>query len=204
MLQTCSLRGYYVQVCMVSMLSVNFPQSSSQLHMKKVPSKQISAASEPDPSTVTDLRQRILDTAADLFYREGARAVGVDLIVERAAVAKTSLYRYFRTKDDLVAAFLQREDAEFWQQWDETVQRHAPNPRAELDGLLKWIGERVARPGYRGCPQLNVAAEFSDPAHPARLVAAAHKTGAAQASGRNLPAPRSGEKGRVWRRSWRC
>ncbi len=143
--------------------------------MKKTPAKKIPAEPEPDPTCVVDLRQRILDTAADLFYREGVRAVGIDLIVERAAVAKTSLYRYFRTKDDLIAAFLQREDAEFWQQWEETVRRHAPDPRSELDGLLKWVGERVARPGYRGCPQLNVAAEFADPAHPARVVGAAHK-----------------------------
>ena len=143
--------------------------------MKKTPSKKISAERTPDATNVMNLRQRILDTAAGLFYREGVRAIGIDLVVERAAVAKTSLYRYFRTKDDLVAAFLQREDTEFWQQWEETVQRYAPDPHRELDGLLKWIGERVSRPGYRGCPQLNVAAEFADPEHPARVVAAAHK-----------------------------
>ena len=133
------------------------------------------ARNAPEPANAPELRQRILDTAAELFYREGVRAIGVDLVVERAAVAKTSLYRYFRTKDELVAAFLQQEDAEFWQQWDDAVRRHAPDPHAELDGLLKWIGERVARPGYRGCPQLNVGAEFADPKHPARVVAAAHK-----------------------------
>lgn len=122
-----------------------------------------------------DVQQRILDTAAHLFYSEGVRAIGIDLIIDRAQVAKTSLYRYFRTKDDLVAAFLEREDREFWQQWDEVVARHSADAAAELDALLKWVGERVARPGYRGCPQLNVAAEFADPAHPARVVAARHK-----------------------------
>lgn len=122
-----------------------------------------------------DVRQRLLDTAADLFYREGVRAIGIDLIIERAQVAKTSLYRHFRTKDDLVAAFLTREDAEFWGQWDEVAKRHADDPAAELDALLQWVGQRVARPGYRGCPQLNVAAEFADPEHPARRIAAAHK-----------------------------
>jgi AcrR family transcriptional regulator len=122
-----------------------------------------------------DVRDRILGTASTLFYERGVRAVGVDLIVLEAAVAKTSLYRYFPTKDDLIVAFLEREDLEFWAQWDATVQRHAPDPRAELDSLLKWVGERVARPGYRGCPQLNVAAEFADPEHPARVVSAAHK-----------------------------
>jgi AcrR family transcriptional regulator len=127
------------------------------------------------PAAAADVRQRILDTATRLFYAEGVRAIGIDVVVDQAKVAKTSLYRYFRTKDDLVAAFLEREDKEFWAQWDEVVAKHGPNAAAELDGLLKWVGERVARPGYRGCPQLNVAAEFSDPAHPARVVSAAHK-----------------------------
>jgi len=103
------------------------------------------------------------------------RAVGVDLVVAEADVAKTSLYRHFRTKDDLIAAFLEREDADFWGHWDRVAQKHATDPLAELDAHLDWIGERVGRPNYRGCPQINVAAEFPDSDHPARRVALAHK-----------------------------
>lgn len=134
-----------------------------------------SAPATTPPVPAGDVQQRILDTACQLFYAEGVRAVGIDLIIERAQIAKTSLYRYYRTKDDLVAAFLEREDKEFWQQWDEAAAPHAPDAAAELDALLAWVGERVARPGYRGCPQLNVAAEFADPAHPARAISAAHR-----------------------------
>jgi AcrR family transcriptional regulator len=122
-----------------------------------------------------DVRQRVLDCASDLFYREGVRAVGVDLIVERAGVAKTTLYRYFPTKDDLVAAFLQAEDAHFWSCWDAAAARGAGDARAELNAQLEWIAERLTRPNYRGCPQINVSAEFPDEDHPARRVAAAHK-----------------------------
>jgi len=122
-----------------------------------------------------DVRQRILRTASELFYREGAHAVGVDLVVERAGVAKTSLYRHFRTKDDLIAAFLDREDEQFWQQWDDVAQRHQTDAQAELDAHMQWIGERVGRKNYRGCPQLNMAAEFPNAEHPARLVALSHK-----------------------------
>lgn len=135
--------------------------------------KTTAAAASSAP--VGDVQQRILDTACQLFYAEGVRAVGIDLVIERAQIAKTSLYRYYRTKDDLVAAFLEREDREFWQQWDGAVAPHAPDAAAELDALLAWVGERVARPGYRGCPQLNVAAEFADPVHPARAISAAHR-----------------------------
>ena len=127
------------------------------------------------PHGSLDVRDRILDTASALFYQRGVRAVGVDLVVEEAGVAKTSLYRHFRTKDDLIAAFLEREDQDFWGTWDSVAQKHRDDPSAELDAHLDWIGERVGRPNYRGCPQINVSAEFPESDHPARKVAAAHK-----------------------------
>jgi AcrR family transcriptional regulator len=126
-------------------------------------------------SGAMEVKDRILEAASTLFYRQGVRAVGVDLVAEQAQVAKTSLYRHFRTKDDLVAAFLQREDEDFWRHWDSVAQRHADAPLAELDAHFDWIGERVERPNYRGCPQINVAAEFPEQDHPARKVALAHK-----------------------------
>lgn len=122
-----------------------------------------------------DVRDKILETASKLFYKQGVRAVGVDLVVEKAGVAKTSLYYHFGTKDELVAAFLKREDQAFWSQWDRVAEQHADNAKAELDAHLGWIGERVGHLNYRGCPQINVAAEFPEADHPARKVAKAHK-----------------------------
>ena len=123
----------------------------------------------------TEVRDKILATAADLFYKQGIRAVGVDLVVEKAGVAKTSLYRHFGTKDDLVVAFLQRMDHDFWKTWDTVTAQHADDARAELHAQLDWIGERAGQPDYRGCPQLNIAAEFPEVDHPARKLATAHK-----------------------------
>jgi AcrR family transcriptional regulator len=135
--------------------------------------------SKPEPLSDdkrhAEVRTRILATACTLFYQRGVRAVGVDLVVEKAGVAKTSLYRHFGTKDDLIAAFLEREDADFWGTWDRVAGRHVNDAAAELDAHLGWIGERIERPNYRGCPQINVAAEFPEVDHPARKVAAAHK-----------------------------
>ncbi|MDD5335269.1 MAG: TetR/AcrR family transcriptional regulator [Rhodoferax sp.] len=128
------------------------------------------AAAEPAP----DVRKRILDTASTLFYRLGVRAVGVDLVVQQAAVAKTSLYRYFPTKDDLIVAFLEREDLEFWALWDSVAEQHPDDPAGELDAHMRWIGERLARSNYRGCPQINVAAEFAEQDHPARQASQRH------------------------------
>lgn len=121
-----------------------------------------------------DLREHILATASNLFYRRGVRAVGVDLVIQEAGVAKTSLYRHFPTKDDLIVAFLEREDVDFWSVWDAVAQQHADDPMAELEAHMRWIGERLSRSNYRGCPQINVAAEFAEPDHPARQVSRAH------------------------------
>ena len=121
-----------------------------------------------------DVRGRILDTASRLFYERGVRAVGVDLVVLEAAVAKTSLYRYFPTKDDLIVAFLEREDVDFWSTWDGAAAQFPNDPAGELDAHMRWIGERLARSNYRGCPQINVAAEFAEQDHPARLVSQRH------------------------------
>ena len=121
-----------------------------------------------------DVRQRILDTASTLFYTRGVRAVGVDLIVDESGVAKTSLYRHFGTKDDLIVAFLEREDVEFWGQWDDVAARHAGDPTGEIEAHMRWIGKRLARANYRGCPQINVAAEFAEADHPARGVSQRH------------------------------
>jgi AcrR family transcriptional regulator len=127
------------------------------------------------PAAPDEVRERILRTAAELFYSHGAHAVGVDLVVERAGVAKTSLYRHFRSKDELIAAFLQAEDEAFWTQWDAIAREHRAGAESQLDAHILSVAERMARPNYRGCPQLNMAAEFSDAAHPARLVAISHK-----------------------------
>ena len=133
------------------------------------------SAVSPSAHGGVEVRDKILETASDLFYKRGVRAVGVDLVVEKAGVAKTSLYRHFGTKDDLIAAFLDREDQDFWSAWDRVAEQHADDAKAELDAHLGWIGERVGRPNYRGCPQINVAAEFPEADHPARKVAEAHK-----------------------------
>jgi AcrR family transcriptional regulator len=122
------------------------------------------------------VREKILSTARELFYREGIRAMGVDTIVEHSGVAKTSLYRWFPTKDDLIAAFLEKENAEFWAYWDKVAAKHAEQPREELVAHLKWIAGYISGPKFRGCPFLNATAEFPDPAHKARAVCRANKS----------------------------
>jgi len=128
------------------------------------------AAGRSDASSV---RERLLDTAADLFYREGIRAVGVDLVVARTGVAKTSLYRHFPSKDELIAAVLERDNGDYWAQWDRLAGRKGPE--AELAAHVEWIARHIGRPEFRGCAFLNAATEFPREDHPARQVALRHK-----------------------------
>ena len=120
-------------------------------------------------------RERILATASELFYREGIRAIGVDTVVERSGVSKTSLYRQFESKEALIAAVAAEQDRSFWAWWDRMEEQHADDPRALLDSLLSGIAERIGRPAYRGCPFLNLATEFPDHSHPGRVIARGNK-----------------------------
>jgi AcrR family transcriptional regulator len=127
------------------------------------------------PKGEVSARERILATASELFYREGIRAVGVDTVVERSGVSKTSLYRLFDSKDALIAAFAAEKDQLFWTWWDGVEEQHAGDPRALLEALLSGIAEKIGRPAYRGCPFLNLATEFPDQNHPGRVIARDNK-----------------------------
>lgn len=125
-------------------------------------SRHAGAAGEPSA------RDKVLDTARELFYREGFHIVGVDAVVAASGVAKTTLYRWFPSKDDLVLAVLDSRNDEFWAQWEATAERHAGRPREELVAQVRWISRYIGSDESRGCTFLNAAAEFPDPAHAAR------------------------------------
>ena len=127
------------------------------------------------PKGELSARERILATANELFYREGVRAIGVDTVVERSGVSKTTLYRLFESKDALIAAFAAERDRLNWEWWDRIEEQHADDPRALLEALLSEIARRIGGPAYRGCPFLNLATEFPDDNHPGRIAARANK-----------------------------
>jgi len=140
-----------------------------------VKSAQVAATQVPPnaeaPAVIESVRDRILRTARDLFYRDGIRAVGVDTVVAQSGVAKTSLYRWFPSKDALIAAVLEEEAKFRWERWDKNAAVSDQEPRALLRSQLAGIARFVAHRAYRGCPFMNVTAEFADPQHPARVVA---------------------------------
>ena len=135
----------------------------------------IDAAGAAPAEALPRAADRILQSARDLFYREGIRAVGVDEIVSRAGVTKPSLYRSFPSKDELAASYLRQYETEFWERFNAAMTDESDNPRAQLLSYLDGLASRSVAPGYRGCGLSNAAVEYPDLTHPARLVSQHHK-----------------------------
>lgn len=120
-------------------------------------------------------RDRILTAAADLFYRHGIRAIGVDAVADAAKTNKMTLYRHFASKDELVAEYLRCFAKNGQPVWDGLEADHPGDPLAQLRAWLKMKGEGVESDGDRGCPFANTAVEFPEKDHPARRVIEAYK-----------------------------
>jgi AcrR family transcriptional regulator len=119
--------------------------------------------------------ERVFEVASNLFRQHSIRAVGVETIVKTAGIAKISLYRNFASKDELIVAYLTNMNATYWRNVDEHLARHGGDPRSQLRAYMAYIAESATTPGYRGCPFINYAAEFPDPAHPGHKIAQANR-----------------------------
>jgi AcrR family transcriptional regulator len=115
--------------------------------------------------------EKVSETARELFYKRGIRAVGVDEIVTQAGVTKPSLYRSYQSKDDLVASCLREHQAENQARWAEAMAKAPGNPRKQLGHVLEAWGEIAEDAEFRGCPISNAAVEFPDPDHPVHQLA---------------------------------
>ncbi|WP_222193057.1 TetR/AcrR family transcriptional regulator [Modestobacter italicus] len=118
-------------------------------------------------------RARILAAANELFYAQGIRATSADRVIEQVGITKVTFYRHFRTKAELVVAYLEQQAAGE-RAWIEG-ERRPDDPLSSLRALAAGIGAASCAAGFRGCPFINAAAEFSDPEDPVRSVVAAHR-----------------------------
>jgi len=103
-------------------------------------------------------RERLLAASDELFYRDGVHSTGIDAVIERAGVAKGSLYYIFGGKDELVAAYL-RGRHQVWRQRVEAAQADTDDPDERILAIFDALGDYVSRPEFRGCPFNNAAAE---------------------------------------------
>jgi AcrR family transcriptional regulator len=115
-------------------------------------------------------RERLLAVAADLFYRHGIRAVGVEAIAEAAGTNKMTLYRHFASKDELVAEYLRQTAKVADACWDRFAQAHPGEALAQIRAWLAEMADHVASTDERGCALANAAVELPEKDHPARCV----------------------------------
>jgi AcrR family transcriptional regulator len=128
----------------------------------------------PDPPRTG--RERLVSAAIELFYRHGFGAVGVDRVISAAGVTKTTFYKHFDSKDDLMVAAVQRRDEWESQAWDRAVRELAgDDPAGQLLAVLDVMDVWFNDPDFHGCMFMNTAAEFPNPHDPVHQAAAAHR-----------------------------
>jgi AcrR family transcriptional regulator len=103
-------------------------------------------------------RERLLAAADELFYEEGVNLVGIDRVIERAGVAKASLYVCFGSKEELIRSYLQQRHEERQARVLERVSRY-DTPREKILAVFDSMAEAAAKPGFRGCAFARASAE---------------------------------------------
>jgi AcrR family transcriptional regulator len=128
----------------------------------------------PNPANPT--RERIISAASTLFYSDGIRAVSVDAVAEKAGLTKRTLYYHFKSKDDLVAAYLAARDQPnlaLFQRWFTEAEGGLPS---KVQAIFRHLARNAGHPKWKGCGFLRTSAELANlPGHPAIRIGAAHK-----------------------------
>ena len=126
--------------------------------------------------TAIPTRERIISAANALFYNNGIRGVSVDAVAEKAGVTKRTLYYHFRSKDDLVAAYLAGRDQPnlaLFRQWFSDARGGLPD---KVEAIFRHLARSARHPKWKGCGFLRTSAELANmPGHPAMKIGAAHK-----------------------------
>jgi AcrR family transcriptional regulator len=119
-------------------------------------------------------KEKIFQTAAQLFYQHGYRGIGVDTIAAESGVGKMTLYRHYPSKDDLIVAYLTERNDVFWNNFEQ-ITKDVPTPREKLLAVFQFLQGYVKTPACCGCPFLNVATEYPETDYPGHQVALDHK-----------------------------
>lgn len=127
-----------------------------------------------DDISSTETMNKLLAATERLIYAGGICATGMDAIVKASGVARKTIYRYFRTKDELVAEALSKRD-ERWMRWFIATSNQAVSPAERLLATFDALEEWFFSPDFRGCAFINAAGEIGDASTPIRAVAKEHK-----------------------------
>src|SRR5215471_13448283 len=128
------------------------------------------------PEAPSNGRERLVTVAIDLFYRNGFGAVGIDQVISAAGVTKTTFYKHFESKDDLMVAAVKRRDE--WESlaWNRAIYERAGNdPVKQILATLDVMDDWFNAPDFHGCMFMNAATEFPNPNDPVHQAAAAYR-----------------------------
>ncbi len=119
-------------------------------------------------------RDHLIETALDLFCRDGFHATGIDKILAESGCAKMTLYNHFKSKDELILAALRRRDEMFRNGFMRAVERLGKTPRERLLAIFDALDEWFSRKDFSGCVFINASAEFARPDDPIHMAAREH------------------------------
>ncbi|MHA1529070.1 MAG: TetR/AcrR family transcriptional regulator [Alphaproteobacteria bacterium] len=120
-------------------------------------------------------RDELVGKALSAFYRTGFHATGMDRLAAETGVSKTSIYKHFRTKEDLILAALRLRDEQFRNFRARRLEALADTERGQLLALFDLLGEWFRQDGFRGCMFIKASAEYQEPDHPIHAQSAEHK-----------------------------
>jgi AcrR family transcriptional regulator len=130
-------------------------------------------ARQPAPGT----RERILATTVRLFDEHGVQAVGLQRIIDECGCGKNLLYREFPSKDDLIAAYLDRCESDYNAAIENVIATHDGDPEEQVIAIFQWIADQTGKKGFRGCSFQNTHAECADRNHPVEAISVSHLAG---------------------------
>ncbi len=119
-------------------------------------------------------RDELVRKALEIFYRDGFHATGMDLLAAETGISKTTMFKHFRSKEELILAVLRLRDENF-RGWLFRRMRDAGPPRAQLLAMFDALGEWFDETGFRSCMFIKASSEYPDPGHPIHAQAAEHK-----------------------------
>lgn len=120
-------------------------------------------------------RDELVRKALDVFYRNGFHATGMDMLVAETGVSKTSMYKHFRTKEELILAVLRLRDENFRHWLYRRIEELSDTPEGQLLALFDALSDWFNKPEFRGCMFIKASAEFQEVNHPIHAQSAAHK-----------------------------
>jgi len=120
-------------------------------------------------------KEQLLETAWRLFYLDGFHATGIDRILAEASVAKMTLYKHFRSKEELILAVLEKKSYEFRESLAQFLEAKRRTPEQRLLAVFDWLIDWVGKKEFRGCGFLKALAEYQEGPDPIHQAALAHK-----------------------------